>query len=619
MEVFRKMKQSLQQTVGLSVAAVVLSVVAGAAWAGPYDAPAGFYSSATGTGSTLKSQLQSIMSNGHLQRTYGAFRFSASVSDRDPNNPDNILLAYNRQSIDSTWNINGTLPWNREHVWPQSRQPGSASNGVTGNLGDPHALRPANTQVNSQRGNDPFGFAATTGSYGTIGSSFYPGDQDVGDIARSLFYSATRYNGLTLVNGTPSGNQMGDLASLIAWHYIDTPDDFEQRRNHVIFSQAENPSYYTNNRNAFVDRPEYVHSVFVDNFNDTRLTLASGTVNANGSSTLAVDLGKVIVGSALPASQTVTLSKAGLDGTYYSVNASGSATSSVNGRYNAFTVGSTGTLNLDIGVTGSTATAGLISGDVVIDNLDVTTGLGSGFGDQDANDTITATLQVVNRSNGSFAAGSDLDFLTLDFGTIDQGTAGVSLDFDFFNGLAGGSFTADLDIDSITPSLGDDDVLTTNLTAGSSITGNSSATFSAFLDTADAGIFSISYLIATSDEDIAGAINGSLMLLTLTAEVIAAGFIDGDYNGDGFVSQADLDLVLLNWGDATLPVGWAAADQFDNVQVSQNELDGVLLNWGDGTPPAVTAVPEPASIALLAGLPLLLTGRRRRVGVALQN
>ena len=95
--------------------------------------------------------------------------------------------------------------------------------------------------------------------------------------------------------------------------------------------------------------------------------------------------------------------------------------------------------------------------------------------------------------------------------------------------------------------------------------------------------------------------------------VVGELFIDGDYNGDGFVSQADLDLVLLNWGDSTLPAGWAAADQFDGVQISQNELDGVLLNWGDGTPPSVNAIPEPGVLGIVGTLGLGVGGRRRRL------
>ncbi|MEM7627380.1 MAG: hypothetical protein AAF333_17430 [Planctomycetota bacterium] len=82
----------------------------------------------------------------------------------------------------------------------------------------------------------------------------------------------------------------------------------------------------------------------------------------------------------------------------------------------------------------------------------------------------------------------------------------------------------------------------------------------------------------------------------------------GDYNGDGFVSQADLNLVLLNWGASVVPPEWINLDQFDGEQVSQNELNAVLLNWGQGTPPVpgVAAVPEPTGAAwLLAGAALL--------------
>ena len=87
--------------------------------------------------------------------------------------------------------------------------------------------------------------------------------------------------------------------------------------------------------------------------------------------------------------------------------------------------------------------------------------------------------------------------------------------------------------------------------------------------------------------------------------------LPGDYNGDGFVSQADLDLVLLNWGDTVMPDGFDPAavpgnsgTVFDGL-ISQNELDGILLNWGDGNPPNLNAIPEPTTLALLA--PALFT------------
>lgn len=110
-----------------------------------------------------------------------------------------------------------------------------------------------------------------------------------------------------------------------------------------------------------------------------------------------------------------------------------------------------------------------------------------------------------------------------------------------------------------------------------------------------------------------GFFSGSTLNVTL-APVVAV--LLGDYNSDGFVSQGDLDLVLLNWGDAVLPPNFNAlnidgTNPFDNL-ISQNELDGVLLNWGNGTPPSsITAVPEPASAGLLTFVGLVLTRRRR--------
>ncbi|MEM7624597.1 MAG: galactose oxidase-like domain-containing protein [Planctomycetota bacterium] len=90
--------------------------------------------------------------------------------------------------------------------------------------------------------------------------------------------------------------------------------------------------------------------------------------------------------------------------------------------------------------------------------------------------------------------------------------------------------------------------------------------------------------------------------------------LPGDYNGDGLVSQADLDLVLLNWGDDHLPAGFDGralpeGGAFDGL-LGQNELNGVLLNWGDGVPP-VLSIPEPLSAVALATLAPLGLGRRR--------
>ena len=99
----------------------------------------------------------------------------------------------------------------------------------------------------------------------------------------------------------------------------------------------------------------------------------------------------------------------------------------------------------------------------------------------------------------------------------------------------------------------------------------------------------------------------------------------GDYNDDGFVGQQDLDAVLLNFGDSTLPEGFhedalAGGGPFDG-RIGQDELDTVLLNFGEGAATAtanLTAVPEPASVLLLTllvgGLSLSRGGAATRGG-----
>jgi hypothetical protein len=95
---------------------------------------------------------------------------------------------------------------------------------------------------------------------------------------------------------------------------------------------------------------------------------------------------------------------------------------------------------------------------------------------------------------------------------------------------------------------------------------------------------------------------------TLTSMVMPpSGGIPGDYNGNNTVEQADLDLVLLNWGadGTTPPGGWV--NDLPTGAIDQAELDGVLLNWGNSAGLGGAAgVPEPATwllvcIAIAAG------------------
>jgi hypothetical protein len=101
-----------------------------------------------------------------------------------------------------------------------------------------------------------------------------------------------------------------------------------------------------------------------------------------------------------------------------------------------------------------------------------------------------------------------------------------------------------------------------------------------------------------------GYSNSDVML-----SVTAASLLTGDYNGNGTVEQADLDLVLLNWGAAGSPppTGWT--NDLPDGQIDQGELDGILLNWGNTGSAAMqgSLVPEPSSLVLAVTLVLALS------------
>ncbi|KKL04419.1 hypothetical protein LCGC14_2616250 [marine sediment metagenome] len=84
----------------------------------------------------------------------------------------------------------------------------------------------------------------------------------------------------------------------------------------------------------------------------------------------------------------------------------------------------------------------------------------------------------------------------------------------------------------------------------------------------------------------------------------------GDVDLSGYVDDDDLSLVLANWGTET---EWTDGDLDSSGLVDDDDLSLLLANWGAGPAPAPEAIPEPATLSLLAigGLALL-----RRKGFA---
>ncbi|MFN3168055.1 MAG: endonuclease [Phycisphaeraceae bacterium] len=578
-----------------------------------YAPPTGYYNAATGTGATLKNQLHNIIDD-HTFLFYSEARSALQVTDRDPSDPSNIILVYDRASLDVSGLFASGIPgwdsgvsWNREHVWPRSR-------GINDDLGDDnsdlHNLRPADPQVNSDRGNfnlggafgQPFGLVSDGGTY------WYPGDADAGMVARQAFYMAVRYDGsdsqttnLELTNGNPGsfGTTMGNLARLIQWHYAAPPDGFERRRNDVIYDS------YQGNRNPFIDRPEYVWSVFVDQNNDSRVTIFGGTTGINASQTsLTLDFGTALVGSTpAPATQAVTLLKAGDDGTYFEITPSGDATSEQAGRYNAFTTGGADTATISVGMSPDTASAGIKTASVTIDNLDVTTGGGTGRGNNDLDDLITTRFTVLDHINASFDGVADQNTLSIDFGQVPQASVHPGIGFDVFNLESTAGFTADMDIDNLVrlgSSAFDLEGLTGVVAAGTAASGL------ATLDTANLGSFGATWLIQVSDPDLPGETSQTIVL-SLAGEVVAA-LLPGDTDNDGDIDDADLGTAFSNY---TGPVGAignktpADGDTDNDGDIDDSDLGTAFANYTGPLAPA--NVPEPSTAAVLI---ILLGGVR---------
>jgi endonuclease I len=169
------------------------------------------------------------------------------------------------------------LPISREHTWCHSWMP-SYSSESTNEYADQHHLFPVHQyNANVSRSNHPLGIVQTItsqfleGKYGTNQSGekvYEPRDVHKGDAARALLYMSLRYNGLNgydwtfnWLNNTklPALSEAPqDLNTLLLWHKQDPPNKWEVDRNNYIQSIQQN-------RNPFVDHPEYVNYI---NFND---------------------------------------------------------------------------------------------------------------------------------------------------------------------------------------------------------------------------------------------------------------------------------------------------------------------------------------------------------------
>lgn len=253
------------------------------------QAPAGYYDGTTGlTGYALKTKLSEIISNGHRDRGYNSlyegykttdtdnyYEKDGSVLDMYSENP-NGADPYNYQhGIRQCGNYTGENNcYNREHIVPQSTFGERAPM-----VSDIHHIPPTDGYVNNRRSNYPFGVVTnpswtsrngskvgpntTSGYSGTV---FEPIDAFKGDVARMIFYFATRYQNQipnfssgTILDGTTTRSiSQWELNILLEWHANDPVSQREIDRNNAAYT-------YQGNRNPYIDNPAWVNVVWGGN------------------------------------------------------------------------------------------------------------------------------------------------------------------------------------------------------------------------------------------------------------------------------------------------------------------------------------------------------------------
>ena len=254
--------------------------------------PAGYYNSAQGkTGDALKVALHNII-KGHHTVSYNGLLDAYAYTDCYSDNK--IWDIYSNKH----WSLNNDCGqydeegdcWNREHTWPSSW-----FNDQTTPRCDLFHVMPTDGYVNNQRSNYPYGevshptYTSSNGSKlgpcstpGYTSKVFEPIDEYKGDVARNYFYMSVRYyseDSGWKSSGMTNKSVIKDWAMtmLLRWHEQDPVSQKEIDRNNAVYG-------YQNNRNPFIDHPEYAEMIWDPNWtegNAYNITCATGLANGN--------------------------------------------------------------------------------------------------------------------------------------------------------------------------------------------------------------------------------------------------------------------------------------------------------------------------------------------------
>ena len=235
---------------------------------------------------------------------------------------DNKVHAWATDEGSSSHGNNAEWCIDREHIWPKSHgfeDGGTDDPATSGARGDPMHLWAGDSYVNSAlHSNYFYGYVDKTKSYtdgkdkysyasgnlmgysktlGGTKSVFEPQDSDKGDIARACFYMVARYNNLAGNDGIDNDNpnleltndlsiwqqsgyiststttgKLGIVKDLLEWNKLDPVDNYELHRNNLLYRN------FTNNRNPFIDFPEWADYIWGENTENKAATPATDDI-----------------------------------------------------------------------------------------------------------------------------------------------------------------------------------------------------------------------------------------------------------------------------------------------------------------------------------------------------
>jgi endonuclease I len=255
----------------------------------PAQPPPGYYNPAIGlTGVPLKQALHNIIDN-HTSVSYSSLLTHFQTTDDKPNGKVWDIYSdvpsgtppYEYTFGNSCGNYSGEGDcYNREHSWPQSW-----FNSASPMQSDMFHIYPTDGYVNGMRGNYPFSEVSnptwTAMNGGKLGPSSFPGytgtafepiDEYKGDLARSYFYMSVRYytedaawSSSAMVTKAELNQWAVNL--LLQWSNDDPVSQKETDRNNDIYG-------IQNNRNPFIDHPEYAPAIWTTTTSGTEESAA---------------------------------------------------------------------------------------------------------------------------------------------------------------------------------------------------------------------------------------------------------------------------------------------------------------------------------------------------------